>query len=79
MPRRDGSFKAELNMYIILIDIIIHVINYLSYYYIDNMPNKKKQSKWMIHVMKVYRSGKQKNKSYTLTDAMKAAKRTYKK
>ena len=43
------------------------------------MPNKKKQSKWMIHVMKVYRSGKQKNKSYTLTDAMKAAKRTYKK
>jgi len=34
---------------------------------------------WMIHLDKVYRDGKKKNKDYKYSDAMKDAKKTYKK
>ena len=35
--------------------------------------------KWNQHVMEVYRKMKKTNKNYKLRDAMKAAKKTYKK
>ena len=35
--------------------------------------------KWNQHVMEVYRTMKKTNKNYKLRDAMKAAKKTYKK
>tara|TARA_R110001632_G_scaffold89742_3_gene193309 strand:- start:1018 stop:1173 length:156 start_codon:yes stop_codon:yes gene_type:complete len=34
---------------------------------------------WMIHLDKVYKDGKKKNKDYKYSDAMKDAKKTYKK
>ena len=39
----------------------------------------KKQTDWQKHLMDVFKKGKAKNKSYTFTDAMKDAKKTYKK
>lgn len=38
---------------------------------------KKEKSKWQIHLMKVYKEMKAKNSKTKLTDAMKAAKKTY--
>ena len=38
-----------------------------------------KQSPWNVHMMKVYRDMKKKNPNIKLGDAMKAAKKTYKK
>lgn len=48
------------------------------------MPNhteKKKGGKtaWMTHLDKVFKEGKKKNKDYKYKDAMKDAKKTYKK
>ena len=40
---------------------------------------KKKQSAWNKHVMVVYKSMKKTNSAVKLGDAMKAAKKTYKK
>ena len=40
---------------------------------------KKKPSAWNKHVMAVYKSMKSKNSNVKLGDAMKAAKKTYKK
>ena len=40
---------------------------------------KKKPGAWQKHVMAVYRSMKSKNSNAKLGDAMKAAKKTYKK
>ena len=40
---------------------------------------KKKSSAWNKHVMAVYKSMKSKNSKVKLGDAMKAAKKTYKK
>ena len=40
---------------------------------------KKKQSPWISHVMKTFSEGKKKNKDYKYKDAMKDAKKTYKK
>ena len=40
---------------------------------------KKKQSAWNKHVMVVYKSMKETNSAVKLGDAMKAAKKTYKK
>ncbi|AUF82265.1 hypothetical protein TetV_173 [Tetraselmis virus 1] len=40
---------------------------------------KRGQSKWNKHVMKVWEDGKKKNKLYGLDEAMKDAKKTYKK
>jgi len=39
----------------------------------------KKQTPWMKHLMSVYHEMKRKKKSTTLADAMKVAKRSYKK
>ena len=39
----------------------------------------KKKSAWNIHLMKVYKEMKVKNKGVKLSDAMKVAKKTYKK
>ena len=38
-----------------------------------------KQSSWNVHMMKVYREMKKNNPNIKLGDAMKAAKKTYKK
>lgn len=40
---------------------------------------KKPQSKWNKHLMDVYHKMKSKNPATKLTDAMKEAKKTYKK
>jgi len=39
----------------------------------------KKQTKWTKHLMEVYNSMKRQNSSTKLKDAMKVAKRSYKK
>jgi len=39
----------------------------------------KKQTDWMKHLMAVYEKMKAKDKSVTFTDAMKEAKKSYKK
>ena len=39
----------------------------------------KPQTKWMKHLMAVYHEMKKKNSKIKLTDAMKVAKRSYKK
>ena len=39
----------------------------------------KKQTAWNMHLMKVYREMKSKNSSIRLTDAMKEAKKNYRK
>ena len=44
-----------------------------------NGKSKKGGSPWMSHLMKTFKDGKKKNKSYTYTQAMKDAKKTYKK
>ncbi len=40
---------------------------------------KKKQSKWIQHLMKVYNEMKKKDSTIKLKDAMKVAKKSYKK
>tara|TARA_R100000306_G_C4303090_1_gene106161 strand:- start:456 stop:587 length:132 start_codon:yes stop_codon:yes gene_type:complete len=42
------------------------------------MPGKK-TSPWISHVMKTHKAGKKKNKDYKYSQAMKDAKKTYKK
>ena len=42
------------------------------------MPSKHKTS-WMIHLDKVYRANKKKNPNYKYSQAMKDAKKSYKK
>ena len=42
------------------------------------MPSKK-LSPWIAHVMKVHKEGKKKNPNYKYSQAMKDAKKTYKK
>ena len=39
----------------------------------------RKLTAWNIHARKVYRAGKKKNSSYTFSQALKDAKKTYKK
>ena len=39
----------------------------------------KEKTAWQKHLMAVYKAGKTKNKAYTFTDAMKEAKKSYKK
>ena len=39
----------------------------------------KKKTAWNIHLMKVYRKMKKKNSNTKLSDAMKKAKKSYKK
>ena len=39
----------------------------------------KKKTAWNIHLMKVYRQMKKKNSNTKLSDAMKSAKKSYKK
>lgn len=45
------------------------------------MKSKKggKGSPWMSHLMKTFKEGKKKNKDYAYSQAMKDAKKTYKK
>jgi len=43
------------------------------------MEKKIQKNMWQIHLSKVYNDMKKKNKSTKLCDAMKAAKKTYKK
>ena len=43
------------------------------------MAKKKKQTAWTIHLMEVYHKMKKKDSSIKLKDAMKEAKKTYKK
>ena len=40
---------------------------------------KKPKSAWMIHLDKVYRTNKSKNPNYKYSQAMKDAKKSYKK
>lgn len=40
---------------------------------------KKPKSAWMTHLEKVYKDGKKKNADYKYSDAMKDAKKSYKK
>jgi len=40
---------------------------------------KRKPTAWNIHLMKVYKEMKKKDSSIKFSDAMKAAKKTYKK
>lgn len=39
----------------------------------------KKSNPWTVHVSKVFKDGKKKNSNYTFTQALKDAKKTYKK
>ena len=39
----------------------------------------KKQSAWITHVLKVHKDGKKKNPNYKYSQAMKDAKKSYKK
>ena len=43
------------------------------------MKSKKGGSPWMSHLMKTFKEGKKKNKDYAYSQAMKDAKKTYKK
>ena len=39
----------------------------------------KTQTTWMVHLQKTFKEGKKKNKEYKYSQAMKDAKKTYKK
>ena len=47
----------------------------------DKAPNKgkKKLSPWILHAKKTYSDGKKKDKNYKYSQALKDAKKTYKK